>query len=335
MKPSLLLSAPLSSAPMADLAAVFPVDAVAEAQATHLALLATGMDSFAAIEPAAQGDPVVAAHLWLDALRLVEIPAGTFKMGSRTVERNPWLDALRQVGIQAEAFLMGSRTIERNPDGAEGPAHTVVIVRPFNMGAVQITQGAWEAVMGSNASSFRGPDLPMENVTWEQICRQEGFLDRLNTLTEGAKPDGMEFRLPSEAEWEHACRAGTDTAYSFGDDWASLAEYGWFHDNADGKTHPVGQKKPNPWGLYDMHGNVLEWCADAWHDSYKGAPKDGSVWGEGGNQACRVLRGGNWGSTAGAARSGCRNKQDTYIDSHLIGFRVVLAAHAKFSKGNA
>jgi formylglycine-generating enzyme required for sulfatase activity len=115
--------------------------------------------------------------------------------------------------------------------------------------------------MGANPSRFTGdPRLPVEQVSWDDICGPDGFLARLNALTEGARPDGQVFRLPTEAEWGYACRAGTDTAYSFGNDPADLGDHGWFNDNAEGRTHPAGHKKPNPWGLHDLHGNMWEWC---------------------------------------------------------------------------
>jgi formylglycine-generating enzyme required for sulfatase activity len=195
------------------------------------------------------------------------------------------------------------------------------------MGALTVTQGCWEALMGANPSRFTGdPRLPVEQVSWDDICGPDGFLARLNALTEGARPEGQAFRLPTEAEWEYACRAGTDTAYSFGDDPADLGAHGWFYDNAEGRTHPAGQKKPNPWGLHDLHGNVWEWCADVWHDDYKGAPKDGSAWMDGGEQALRVLRGGGWFDLARSARSAYRGRNGTTGWFHNIGFRLALAA---------
>jgi formylglycine-generating enzyme required for sulfatase activity len=275
-------------------------DLVAEAKATYLALRATGMEPFEAIAPASQGDRMVAAHLWLEALRLVEIPAGTFQMGSPKTEPN-------------------------HQDN-EGPQRQVTIDRPFQMGALHASQGAWEALMGSNPSRFQGdPALPVEQVSWNDICGPDGFLDRLNALTEGVRPAGTAFRLPSEAEWEYACRAGTTTAYSFGDDPAALADYGWISDNADGKTHPVGLKRPNAFGLYDLHGNVWEWCEDTWHDSYKGAPKDGSAWTKGGDAVRRVLRGGCWNLNAWFACSAFRYWLGVSDRDFDVGFRVVCA----------
>ena len=291
-----------NGAPSVVLDALAPSDdALVAARETHAALVATGMDPFVAIEHASGGDRLAAAHLWLGALRMVDIPTGTFKMGSPEKEKGRY--------------------------DHEGPQREVAITLPFRMGALTVTQGCWEALMGTNPSHFMGdPRLPVEQVSWDDICGPEGFLARLNALTEGARPEGQVFRLPSEAEWEHACRAGTDTAYSFGNDPSDQGVHGWFGGNADGRTHSVGQKKPNPWGLFDMHGNVWEWCQDVWHgNGFRGAPEDGSAWMAGGEQRIRILRGGSWGNDAKDARSACRYKDDTYSQFHFIGFRLVLA----------
>jgi formylglycine-generating enzyme required for sulfatase activity len=130
------------------------------------------------------------------------------------------------------------------------------------------------------------------------------------------------YRLPSEVELEYACRAGTTTRNSFGDDESKLEDYAWYVENADSETHPVGQKKPNPWGLYDMHGNVWEWCLDKWHSDYNGAPSDGSAL-ESGSGSSRVYRGGGWYGSAGVCWSANRNgcKPDVYVAA--FGFRLL------------
>ncbi|MBI4570177.1 MAG: formylglycine-generating enzyme family protein, partial [Planctomycetes bacterium] len=167
---------------------------------------------------------------------------------------------LRLVLRPAGTFLMGSPADETGRWTCEGPQHRVN-VSAFLMGKYEVTQHQWQAVMGSNPSEFTnaGLDAPVETVSWDdcqKFCEKAGL------------------RLPSEAEWEYACRAGTTTRYSFGDAESALAEYAWHDANSGGTTHPVGQKKPNGWGLYDMHGNVWEWCEDWYHDSYNGAPTD-------------------------------------------------------------
>ena len=132
------------------------------------------------------------------------------------------------------------------------------------MGKYPVTQKQWKKVMGNNPSNFKGEDRPVESVSWEDV---QEFVKKLNE-----KEGTDKYRLPSEAEWEYACRAGTQTRYSFGDDESKLNEYAWYDKNSGSETHPVGQKKPNSWDLYDMHGNVWEWVQDRWHDKYKGAP---------------------------------------------------------------
>ena len=131
-------------------------------------------------------------------------------------------------------------------------------------------------------------------------------------------------RLPAEAEWEYACKAGSgDKKYSFGDDETLLTQYAWYVDNSGGFAHAIGQKLPNAWGLYDMHGNVWEWCQDLWHSSYNSAPADGSVWTTGGDTAGRVLRGGSFGNTAGSCRSAFRNRFEPTSQHADFGFRIV------------
>ena len=300
MKPLRPVPTPHTSASATE-SAVGLSDTLKGSRDTYLALLATGMDPFEAIEPAAQGDRTVTAHLWLEALRLVEIPTGT--------------------------FLMGSPKKQKGQNDDEGPQREVEITRPFKLGALTVTQGCWEALMGTNPSYFKGdPRLPVDQVSWTDLCGADGFIAKLNALTEGVRPEGIVFRLPSEAEWEYACRAGTDTAHGFVAKQATLAEHGWFDGNADSKTHPVGLKKPNAWGLYDMHGNVWEWCQDIWHKNYKGAPKDGSAWMSGGKPTYHNLRGGSWANDAGNARSACRFGLNSDSRLNMTGFRLVLAA---------
>ena len=133
----------------------------------------------------------------------------------------------------------------------EQSAHRIEISQAFYLGKYEVTQAQWKDVMGKNPSGFKGDNRPVEEVSWEDV---QEFIRRLN-----AREQGVTYRLPTEAEWEYAARAGSTTAYSFGDDTLQLGEYAWYWENADGTTHPVGQLKPNAWGLYDMHGNVWEW----------------------------------------------------------------------------
>jgi formylglycine-generating enzyme required for sulfatase activity len=208
--------------------------------------------------------------------------------------------------IPAGKFDMGS---EESDD--EKPVHKEKVNNPFYLGTYPVTQAEWKAVMGDNInpSGFKGDDLPVEQVSWDDV---QGFINKLNE-----KEGTDKYRLPSEAEWEYACRAGTTTRYSFGDD-----DYAWNDENSDNETHPVGQKKPNSWGLYDLHGNVWEWVQDEWHDSYDGAPTDGSAW-ENGDGVFRVCRGGSWSIIAGVCRSAIRIISEPRVRNFDLGFRLL------------
>ena len=194
---------------------------------------------------------------------------------------------LEMILIPAGEFLMGSPDSDKDAGADERPQHRVRIAKPFYLGKYLVTQEQWQAVMDNNPSHFKGLKNPVECVSWND-CRQ--FLEKLNAKigTQGGR-----FILPTEAQWEYACRAGSTTRYYFGDDESALGEYAWYDANSGNTTHPVGGKKPNAWGLYDMHGNVWEWCQD-WYDAgyyAKSAlddpmgPATGSI---------RVFRGGDW-----------------------------------------
>ena len=152
--------------------------------------------------------------------------------------------------IQPGEFDMGSPVNETGRGNDEGPVHHVTISEAFYLGKYEVTQKQWHEVMGYSPSHFKGDDLPAENVSWDDV---QEFIKKLNK-----KENTHKYRLPSEAEWEYAARAGTTTRYSFGDDDSKLGEYAWYNENSGGKTHPVGNKGANPWGLYDVHGNVWE-----------------------------------------------------------------------------
>jgi len=187
------------------------------------------------------------------------------------------------------------------------------------MGKYEVTQAQWQAVMGSNPSPFKSdPRLPVETVSWEDCQR---FCERLNERLAGAG-QGVRVRLPTEAEWEYACRAGSTGRFCFGDSDGQLGDHAWYDGNSGGQTHPVGRKKPNAFGLYDMHGNVWEWCEDWYHGSYSGAVDDGSAWTAGGEQTARVLRGGSWNNSPAGCRCAGRvglRPDDRYANG---GFRV-------------
>ncbi|MBE5227739.1 MAG: SUMF1/EgtB/PvdO family nonheme iron enzyme [Microcystis aeruginosa PMC 728.11] len=225
-------------------------------------------------------------------------------------EKLPNRVTLEMVSLPAGQFLMGSADSDN-----EKPQHQVK-VNSFAIGKYPVTQAQYESVMGKNPSHFKNnPQNPVENVSWNDA---QAFCRKLSQIT------GKTYRLPTEAEWEYACRAGTTTRYYFGDDANQLGDYAWYSANSQSKTHPVGQKKPNAWGLYDMIGNVWEWCEDNWHDNYIGAPTDGSAWIKNGNDNRSLLRGGSWGDYPNNCRSAFRGislrRDFRNLDD---GFRVV------------
>jgi formylglycine-generating enzyme required for sulfatase activity len=223
---------------------------------------------------------------------------------------------LEMVGLPAGQFLMGSPDSDRDAESWEKPQHQVKI-NSFAIGKYPVTQAQYQAVMGTNPSHFsNNPQNPVERISWDDA---QAFCQKLSQIT------GKTYRLPTEAEWEYACRGGTTTRFYFGDDASQLADYAWYDGNSQGKTHFVGQKKPNAWGLYDMNGNVWEWCEDNWHDSYKNAPSDGSAWLTNDNDY-KLLRGGSWYDRPAYCRSASRVfylRRDIIDFNYVIGFRVV------------
>ena len=219
------------------------------------------------------------------------------------------------VRIRSGAFKMGSSQGE--PD--ERPLHEVTFAKPFYIGATEVTQEQWESVMGSNPSERKGPSLPVTNVNWEdcqEFCRKLTQRERQS----GELPSGAAYRLPTEAEWEYSCRAGSAASFCFGDSEEELTRYAWHKQDSDGRTHDVAGKRPNTWGLHDVHGNVWEWCQD-WKGEYANTaatdpqgPSAGSF---------RILRGGGFGDEARHCR--CANRLNNLPRLRLadLGFRVV------------
>ncbi|MBS1794308.1 MAG: formylglycine-generating enzyme family protein [Acidobacteria bacterium] len=222
------------------------------------------------------------------------------------------------VKIPAGSFTMGSPPGEKDREDNENQ-HRVTIGRDFYLGKYEVTQAQWKAVMGSNPSIFKGDNLPVENVSWDDA---QEFIKKLNAKGEGT------YRLPTEAEWEYAARAGTTTAFSFGDSLSS--EQANFDGNYPygtaskgkylAKTTPVGSYAPNGWGLYDMHGNVWEWCADWYGDYPDGSVADPTGPGSGSN---RVNRGGSWRSHGRGLRSAYRYGYVPSDRYYILGFRLV------------
>jgi formylglycine-generating enzyme required for sulfatase activity len=240
---------------------------------------------------------------------------------------------LEMVAIPGGTFLMGSPATEKYRHDDESPQHTVRVA-PFFMAKYPVTQAQWRAVaafpkinidLKPDPSDFKGANRPVEQVNWHEAVE---FCARLSQKT------GKTYRLPSEAEWEYACRAGTTTPFHFGETITpDLANY----DGGDStyasetkgiyreQTTDVGSFLPNAFGLYDMHGNVWEWCADPWHENYQGAPVDGSVWEFGGNQNSRLQRGGSWFSNPRHCRSAYRLRSEPDIRSSSLGFRAAVS----------
>jgi formylglycine-generating enzyme required for sulfatase activity len=230
-------------------------------------------------------------------MKLVLLPKGTFTMGS------------------PEA--LGLR-------GVDEVEHEVTISKEFYLGLTEVTQSQYAKIMGVNPSNFKGEkegdraDYPVENVSWDAAVE---FCKRLSELPE-EKAAGRVYRLPTEAEWEYACRAGSKTAYFFGDDPKSIGNYAWFEGNNNDRTRPVSKKKPNDWGLYDMYGNVWEWCSDWYGDYPKGPVTDPAGLNEG---TLRVLRGGSWKDTEVIARTARRGRIAPLHADNYLGFRVALS----------
>lgn len=251
-------------------------------------------------------------------VHLEALPAGAIK--------------LEMVLISPGSFMMGSSMEERGRSDNEWPVHEVSITKPFYMGKYEVTQAQWNAVMGKNPSYFYGkPNHPVEKVSW-RACQK--FIKKLNALGQGT------FRLPTEAEWEYACRAGSETQFFFGDSLENADKYMWWEGNNEPQgTKEVGQKRPNPWGLYDMHGNVQEWCGDRWElPKQRGSqmdptgPSSGSsfffLW------TNRVFRGGGFRSGAYDCRASYRNREQSIDYHYSLGFRLVREQESKGSHLN-
>lgn len=235
---------------------------------------------------------------------------------------------MKLVLIPKGTFTMGSPASEKGRLDIETP-HQVTISRDYYLGITEVTQAQYQKVIGQNPSDFQGDRIegdssnhPVERVSWGDAVE---FCKRLSELPEEKKA-GRVYRLPTEAEWEYACRAGSKTAYCFGDDLESLDQYAWFGARDSGHTQAVGQKKPNAWGLYDMHGNVLEWCADSfalYPDSPLTDPTGAS------DGAIRIFRGGSWLSKPAFCRSAVRDGCDPSVLLHSrdngLGFRAAMS----------
>jgi formylglycine-generating enzyme required for sulfatase activity len=217
------------------------------------------------------------------------------------------------VMIESGDFIMGSPDDELYSDKDERPTRQVTVSSDFYIGVYEVTQQEWKKVMGTEPFDFKGNNLPADKISWSDAIK---FIEQLNKMEETDS-----YRLPTEAEWEYAARAGTNTAYSFGSEETELSQYAWFDENSEDETHSVGMKEANPWGLYDVHGNLAEWVMDEYHSNYQNAPSDSRVW-EGGVDR-RVIRGGSWDNAAENCRSGQRESMGAGSRNNYIGFRIV------------
>lgn len=219
-----------------------------------------------------------------------------------------------------ESFMMGT---EKGGQDNERPAHKVTFKYSFEMARYEVTQELYHVVVGSNPAKFKGLRNGIDRTSWQDSV---DFCEKATKLLRERKLIGAKelIRLPSEAEWEYCCRAGTTTAWSFGDDVNEIGKYSWYKDNSAKEDPPVGKRLPNPWGLYDMHGYVWEWVADTWHDDYQGAPTDGSAWIKGESKD-KIVRGGAYPDPAEMQRCAYRQKLDATTKSGAVGFRCVKA----------
>ena len=218
-------------------------------------------------------------------------------------------DCSEMVALPAGSFLMGTAT--PGAQSYETPQHRVTFAQPFALGKYEVTQAEWMAVMGDNPSSYIGPKRPVEGVSWNEI---QEFVRRLSMKT------GKPYRLPSEAEWEYAARAGGTRNYVLSDDARELEQYAWTAQNSGRMTHPVGEKPANKFGLHDMIGNVYEWTQDCYRDNHVGAPADGgAVLGQG---CPHVVKGGSHYSSAQNLRPADRGRLAPELYDSTLGFRI-------------
>jgi len=218
--------------------------------------------------------------------------------------------------VRPGSFVMGAAPRDGEAAGDELPAHRVTITEAFYLGATEVTQEQYERVMGANPSRFRGADLPVEQVSWLDA---EEFCFRLSLLT------GEDYRLPTEAQWEYAARAGSPTVYSWSDSPADAGAHAWFSGNSAERSHPVATRRPNAWGLHDTAGNVWEWCADC-YGPYDAGPQTDPAGPPAGAQ--RVSRGGAWFNAPPHLRASNRNPGSADLRHDGLGFRVVLCRGA-------
>ena len=220
---------------------------------------------------------------------------------------------IEMVKVEGGTFMMGATSEMKNPNSNEKPVHQVTLTNDYYMGKYEVPQALWQAVMGSNPSEYKGDNLPVETVSWND-CQK--FISKLNSLT------GRMFRLPTEAEWEYAARGGKESrGYQYSGS-SNISDVAWYDENSGSKTHPVGTKQANELGIYDMTGNVLEWCSD-WYSSYSSSSQTNPTGSDSGS--ARVSRGGGWFNDASYCRLSVRFYYTPDFRLDILGLRLALS----------
>ena len=245
----------------------------------------------------------------------VQVPAVPSNTISDDVITIPVKDGIciEMVKVEGGTFMMGATSEMKNPNSNEKPVHQVTLTNDYYMGKYEVTQALWQAVMGSNPSEYKGDNFPVETVSWND-CQK--FISKLNSLT------GRMFRLPTEAEWEYAARGGKESrGYQYSGS-SNISDVAWYDENSGSKTHPVGTKQANELGIYDMTGNVWEWCSD-WYSSYSSSSQTNPTGSDSGS--ARVSRGGGWNCNASYCRLSVRFYYTPDFRLDILGLRLALS----------
>ena len=240
------------------------------------------------------------------------VPSNTISDDAITIPLKDGI-CIEMVKVEGGTFMMGATSEMKNPNSNEKPVHQVTLTNDYYMGKYEVTQALWQAVMGSNPSEYKGDNLPVETVSWND-CQK--FISKLNSLT------GRMFRLPTEAEWEYAARGGKESrGYQYSGS-SNISDVAWYDENSGSKTHPVGTKQANELGIYDMTGNVLEWCQD-WYGSYYSSSQTNPTGSDSGS--ARVSRGGGWNCNASYCRLSVRFYYTPDFRLDILGLRLALS----------
>ena len=240
------------------------------------------------------------------------VPSNTISDDAITIPVKDGI-CIEMVKVEGGTFMMGATSEMKNPNSNEKPVHQVTLTNDYYMGKYEVTQALWQAVMGSNPSEYKGDNLPVETVSWND-CQK--FISKLNSLT------GRMFRLPTEAEWEYAARGGKESrGYQYSGS-SNISDVAWYDENSGSKTHPVGTKQANELGIYDMTGNVWEWCSD-WYSSYSSSSQTNPTGSDSGS--ARVSRGGGWFNDASYCRLSVRFYYTPDFRLDILGLRLALS----------